>query len=153
MPATSREEHKARFTRELINVVNPRLGLYTHAGILAVVILLLNYSVVAALASVLVQFCTEVTTVEHSEPSSRGDQLIHIGFINRTLEREGVVGSGAITVTTMWLAARSETRLPSSHPIHRLGEASGRFLRHASTSWRPVWTWPIAARATRTPGE
>ena len=99
-PATSHEKTKARFTRELINVVNPRLTIYTHAGILAAVILVLNYSVVAALASVLVQFCAEVTTVEHSEPSSRGDQLVHMGFINRTLEREGVVGSGAITITT-----------------------------------------------------
>ena len=126
MPATSREEHKARFTRELINVVNPRLVLYTHAGILAVVILLLNYSVVAALASVLMQFCTEVTTVEHSEPSSRGDQLVHIGFINRTLEREGVVGSGAITVTTSvaGCAKRNTATIVAPHPQAWRGKRS-----------------------------
>ena len=119
MPATSRENAKARFTRELINVVNPRLVLYTRAGVLAaIIILLLNYGVIAALASVLMEFCTEITAVEHSQPTSRGDHLAHMEFINRTLEREGVVSPGAVTVSTSLdgCARRSTATMVAPHP-------------------------------------
>ena len=117
MPATSRENAKARFTRELINVVNPRLVLYTRAGVLAAIILLLNYGVVAALASVLMEFCTEITAVEHSQPTSRGDHLAHMEFINRTLEREGVVSSGAnYSCATVLPKTQTQSRLHTGAP-------------------------------------
>ena len=91
---------RARFRKELINAVNPRLALYTRAGLLATTILLLNYAVVGGLATVLMQVCSEITTVEASEPESRGDFKVYEGFINKTLAREQVVSAGGVTITT-----------------------------------------------------
>ena len=86
--------------RQIVNLVNPRLALYTNAGILAAVILILNYAVVAGLALVLVERCTEVTTVDRTEPITSGDRLVFENFILKTIAREGVVRSGPVTVTT-----------------------------------------------------
>ena len=36
--------------RTVVSLVNPRLGLYTNAGILAAIILVLNYAAVAVLS-------------------------------------------------------------------------------------------------------
>ena len=117
----------SRFWRELVNAVNPRLVLYTRAGLLAVTILVLNYAIVAALTTVLMQICSEISTVDRTEPTTRGDFLVYESFINRTLAREGSVSSGGITITTSvtGCAKRSTAPIVAPHPGEALGIESG----------------------------
>ena len=117
----------ARFWRELVNAVNPRLVLCTRAGLLAVTILVLNYAIVVALTTVLMQICSEISTVDRTEPTTRGDFLAYESFINRTLAREGSVSSGGITITTSvtGCAKRSTASIVAPHPGQALGIESG----------------------------
>ena len=86
--------------RQLVSIVNPRLVLYTRAGFLAGLILLINYAVIGAGALFLVQLCTEVSVTEKSEPTTYGGGDVFWSFMNKTVEREGVVRSGPVTITT-----------------------------------------------------
>lgn len=99
-------------------LVNPRLSLYTNASLLAVVILLINYAIVAALSQVLMQFCTESTTVETTEPIIAGGALPYDTFLNTTLAKEGTKNSYPITTTTNVSGChiRSVRHIVAPHP-------------------------------------
>jgi hypothetical protein len=114
---------KERFWRELINTVNPRLVLYTRAGLLAATILVLNYAIVGAVATYLMQDCAEITVSQRSDPVSSGDFLTYEGWINRTLAREGTVQSGGVTikVAVSGCAKRSTATIVAPHPKHSEG--------------------------------
>ena len=99
-PKAAKSSGKSSMTRQVVNAVNPRLALYKRAGLLAMIILAINYAVVGALAIVLMQLCTTTTTTSVSEPESSGPPEIHESWINATLAREGVETSGPQTITT-----------------------------------------------------
>ena len=96
-----RQETRRKVSRQLVNVVNPRLALYTRAGFLALTIMAFNYVFVIILAFVLQRDCTEKTVVDRSLPVTFGDFKTYEEFINLTLSREGVVQEGTTTTTTV----------------------------------------------------
>ena len=108
----------ARATRELVNAVNPRLALYTHAGMLALTILVLNYAVVVGLAFLLMTRCSSITQVERTYPVTSGDFVSYEAFINQTLDREKITKSDGVTVTTTvrGCAKRSTSTIVAPHP-------------------------------------
>ena len=87
-------------SRHVVTAVNPRLALYTRAGFLAVLVLLMNYGVVAGVALFLMGSCTRITTVQTSEPETSGGWAVMENFVNKTLAKEGIVTEGPVTVTT-----------------------------------------------------
>ena len=95
-----RQEARKEVAKQVVNVVNPRLVLYTHAGFLAATILVLNYVIIIILAFVLKEDCTETSIVDRSLPVTFGDFMTYEEFINITLSREGVVSTGTTTTTT-----------------------------------------------------
>ena len=95
-----RGETRRKVSRQLVNVVNPRLALYTRAGFLAATIMAFNYVFVLILAFVLQRDCTEKTVVDRSLPVTFGSHKTYEEFINLTLSREGVVQEGTTTTTT-----------------------------------------------------
>ena len=99
-PEPPPKKHIQKIERQLVALVNPRLALYTRAGFLAAIILILNYALVAVLSVMLMQVCTTSTTVEHSQPTTAGDFNVYRGFLNDTVAREGVVSADGVTITT-----------------------------------------------------
>jgi hypothetical protein len=81
----------AQVSAQLVSLVNPRLAMYTRAGLLAAIILSINFAIVGCLALVLQRDCTTSTVVDRSSPVTFGDFLTYEEFINTTLDREGVV--------------------------------------------------------------
>ena len=81
----------ASWSKQLVNLVNPRLALYTRAGLLAAIILVLNYAIVVALSLWLMGLCSETTMVDRTRPVTFGDFTTYEEFLNVTLSREGVV--------------------------------------------------------------
>ena len=112
--------------RQLVALVNPRLALYTRAGLLAGIILILNYALVGVLSMMLMQVCTTSTTVEHSRPTTTGDFDVYEGFLNDTVAREGVVSSSGVTITTTvsGCAKRSVQMLTAPHPEDIMSQAA-----------------------------
>ena len=91
---------KKQATEQLIKIVNPRLVLYTRAGMLAAVILVLNYGAVAGLSLVLMQQCSTIETQDRSEHITSGSRDVWEDFINKTLDKEGTKTSEGVTITT-----------------------------------------------------
>merc|ERR1712185_571366 len=77
LPDKLQDAMPAGLEKQLVNAVNPRLALYTRAGLLAVLILILNYALVAALAGIGMTVCTSSTSTEHTEPTTSGDANVH----------------------------------------------------------------------------
>ena len=94
------QDSKRQVSRQIVNLVNPRLALYTRAGFLAAIILAINFAIVACLALMLQRDCTGSTIVDRSSPVTFGDFLTYEEFINKTLGREGVVREDTTTTTT-----------------------------------------------------
>ena len=109
---------RAFVTRELVNTVNPRLALYTRAGMLAAMILVLNYAFVAGLAGFLMTQCSLIEQVERTYPVTSGDFVSFEAFINQTLDREKITKSGGVTITTTvrGCAKRSTATIVAPHP-------------------------------------
>jgi hypothetical protein len=95
-----RQEARKQVAKQVVNVVNPRLVMYTHSCSLAATILVLNYVIIIILAFVLKDDCSETSVVDRSLPVTFGDFVTYEEFINITLSREGVVSSGTTTTTT-----------------------------------------------------
>lgn len=95
-----RQEARKQVAKQVVNVVNPRLVMYTHSCFLAATILVLNYVIIIILAFVLKDDCSETSVVDRSLPVTFGDFVTYEEFINITLSREGVVSSGTTTTTT-----------------------------------------------------
>ena len=126
----------AGLEKQLVNAVNPRLALYTRAGLLAALILILNYALVAALAAIGMTVCTTSTSTEHTNPTTSGDTEVHEDFAIDLLEREGTVTSGTVTVKTevSGCATKNVQTIVAPHPetIHA----------HRYGWWTPEWDNP-----------
>ena len=109
----------AGLEKQLVNAVNPRLALYTRAGLLALLILILNYALVAALAAIGMTVCTTSTSTDHTNPTTSGDAEVHEDFAIDLLEREGTVTSGTVTVKTevSGCATKNVQTIVAPHPI------------------------------------
>jgi len=104
--------------KSLVNMVNPRLALYSRAACLALIILVLNYVVVAGLSLVLMRICTTVTTSEKTSPIVSGGNFDQEAWVNDTFAREAVVNSGSgVTVTTTIDACHEKSLAPVSVPF------------------------------------
>lgn len=121
--------------RQLVALVNPRLALYTRAGLLAGIILILNYALVGVLSMMLMWVCTTSTIVEHSRPVTTGDFDVYESFLNDTVAREGVVSSDGVTITTnvSGCVERSVQMLTAPHPQDIASQAA-------------PWAWRTAPR-------
>jgi len=104
--------------KALVNMVNPRLVLYTRAAFLALCILVLNYAVVAVLSGFLMGICTTVTTSEKTSPIVSGGFFDQEAWVNDTFAREAVVNSGGgVTITTSVDACHEKSLAPVSVPF------------------------------------
>ena len=89
-------------SRQLVNAVNPRLALYTRAGLLAFIILVLNYAAIAVIALLFTRQCSMITNTETTYPSTEAPASLngkHVRFIRDTFAQEQVTTSGGITRT------------------------------------------------------
>ena len=98
----------AFLTRTLIGAVNPRLALYTNAGLLALIILIVNYLSVGALAVIIMQSCSTIVTSDTSYPTTTGGEFqdyegltgVHTKWMVHMTGTEGTTSSGGVTTTT-----------------------------------------------------
>jgi hypothetical protein len=107
---------------QLVNAVNPRLALYSRPGLLAALILVLNYAIIVGIALLLTENCSVITDVETTAPMTEGPATMdgrHTRFIRDHFAQEHEVTSGGITrrVTVELCATENSHTVTAPWPL------------------------------------